>query len=349
MQDGFGRAMTLRITGVFRTTCAVGFWPAMAGNLPQEETADQLLLVVSASALNGSAVLNGQLTARWSVQPDFSRIGAGALAGLHDRLRAFSGSQSCVSVFGGRQPSLDDLTVVSGLSGAIDDLTVPSVAARSSLYLPGAMLAALALATSVLAARQLTVDRHKELALQRARGAGTLRLLRGAAAEWALTGVPAAVAAPFLPGLLHPGSRGGGGSDPAGARRGGAAARAAVDAVAADPQRTGRCRAAAGCRPGAAGRRIPGVSGAAAAPLTARRPGHRSASADPVLVLVPILVAGTAALLLLRLLPLTSLPLDAFGRRSRGLVLVLTGWQLSRQFRQRRLIALFAVTQPRTE
>src|SRR3954449_2963954 len=40
------------------------------------------------------------------------------------------------------------------------------------------------------------------------RGAGTLRLLRGATAEWALTGVPAALAAPFLAGLLHPGSRG---------------------------------------------------------------------------------------------------------------------------------------------
>ncbi len=107
-------------------------------------------------------------------------------------------------MFGGRQPSLDDLTVASGLPGAIDDLTVPTVAARSSLYLPSVLLAVLALATLVLAARQLTVRRRDELALQQARGAGTLRLLRGAAAEWALTGIPAALAAPFLAGLLHP-------------------------------------------------------------------------------------------------------------------------------------------------
>ncbi|MGW4914343.1 ABC transporter permease, partial [Streptomyces sp. NPDC004270] len=59
--------------------------------------------------------------------------------------------------------------------------------------------------------------------------------------------------------------------------------------------------------------------------------GSGGASADPVLVLVPTLVAGAAALLLLRLLPLTSLLLDAFGRRSRGLVLALAGWQLSRR------------------
>lgn len=59
--------------------------------------------------------------------------------------------------------------------------------------------------------------------------------------------------------------------------------------------------------------------------------GSGSASVDPVLVLVPTLVAGAAALLLLRLLPLTSLLLDAFGRRGRGLVLALAGWQLSRR------------------
>ncbi|MFD8819356.1 ABC transporter permease, partial [Streptomyces sp. NPDC059627] len=203
VQDAFDRTMTLRITGVFRATGAVGFWPAMAGDLTQGETADQDLLVVSASALNDSAVLNGHLTVHWSVQPDFSRLDAGSLAGLHDRLRAFSGSRSRVSVFRGRQPSLDDLTVVSGLPGAIDDLTVPMVAARSSLYLPSVLLAVLALATLLLAARQLTERRRDELALQRARGAGTLRLLRGAAAEWALTGVPAAVGAPVLAGLLH--------------------------------------------------------------------------------------------------------------------------------------------------
>ncbi|WP_405951107.1 ABC transporter permease [Streptomyces prunicolor] len=336
VQDAFSRAMTLRVTGVFRATGAVGFWPAMAGDLTQDGTTDQGLLVVSAAALNGSAVLNGHLTAHWSVQPDLSRLDADRLAGLHDRLRAFSGSQSGVSVFGGRQPSLTDLTVASGLPGAIDELTVPTVAARSSLYLPSVLLAVLALATLVLAARQLTERRRDELALQQARGAGTLRLLRGAAAEWALTGVPAALVAPFLAGLLHPGSRS-------------ADAWAAVGltllvhaaAVLLPVLPSARSRPARGARAAAAQRLSADLALLAVAALgylELRRHhsliadvGTGSASADPVLVLVPTLVAGAAALLLLRLLPLTSLLLDAFGRRSRGLVLALAGWQLSRR------------------
>ncbi|MFJ8058842.1 FtsX-like permease family protein [Streptomyces sp. NPDC096142] len=336
VRDAFSRPMTLRITGVYRATGAVGFWPAMAGDLAAGETADQSLLVVPAAALNGSAVLNGHLTAHWSVQPDLSRLDADGLARLHDRLRAFSGSQSRVSVFGGRQPSLDDLTVASGLPGAIDDLTVPTVAARSSLYLPGVLLAVLALATLVLAARQLTVRRREELALQRARGAGTLRLLRGAAAEWALTGIPAALAAPFLAGLLHPGTRG-------------AEAWAAVGltlvvhaaAVLLPVLPSARARGARGARAAAAQRLgvdLALVAVAALGYLELRRHhsliadvGTGSASVDPVLVLVPTLVAGAAALLLLRLLPLTSLLLDAFGRRGRGLVVALAGWQLSRR------------------
>ncbi|MET7690309.1 ABC transporter permease [Streptomyces sp. NPDC005483] len=336
VQDAFGRAMTLRITGVFRASGAVGFWPAMAGDLAPGQTADQRLLVVSASALNGSAVLNGQLTAHWSVQPDFSRIDAGSLPDLHDRLRAFSGSQSRISVFGGREPSLDDLTVSSGLPGAIDDLSVPMVAARSSLYLPSVMLAALALATLVLAARQLTVRRHGELALQRARGAGTLRLLRGAAAEWALTGVPAAVAAPFLAELLHPGGRGTGAWAAVGLTLLVHAAAVLLPVLPSARSRPTRgARAAAAQRLGAD---LALLAVAALGYLELRRHhsliaglGTGSASADPVLVLVPALVAGAAALLLLRLLPLTSRLLDVFARRSRGLVLALAGWQLSRR------------------
>ncbi|WP_449352960.1 FtsX-like permease family protein [Streptomyces shaanxiensis] len=336
VQDAFGRAMTLRITGVFRARDAVGFWPAMAGDLAQGQTADQRLLVVSASALNGSAVLNGQLTAHWSVQPDFSRIDAGSLPGLHDRLRGFSGSKSRISVFRGREPSLDGLAVSSGLPGAIEDLTVPMVAARSSLYLPSVMLAALALATMVLAARQLTVRRSGELALQRARGAGTPRLLRGAAAEWALTGVPAALAAPFLARLLHPGGQGTGAWAAVGLTLLVHAAAVLLPVLPSARSKPPRgARAAAAQRLGAD---LALLAIATLGYLELRRHhsliaglGTGSASADPVLVLVPALVAGAAALLLLRLLPLTARLLDVFARRSRGLVLALAGWQVSRR------------------
>ncbi|MER6243563.1 ABC transporter permease [Streptomyces griseorubiginosus] len=336
VEDAFGRAVTVRVTGVFRARGGVGFWPAMAGDLAPGQTADQRLLVVSASALNGSAALNGHLTAHWSAQPDFSRIDAADLAGLRDRLRAFSGSRTDVSVLGGRQPSLDDLNVVSGLPGAVDDLTVPMVAARSSLYLPSVMLAALALATLVLAARQLTVRRRDELALQRARGAGTPRLLGGAAAEWALTGIPAALAAPFLAGLLHPGARGTGVWAAVGVTL---LVHAAAVLLPVLPST--RARSARGARAAAAQRLGADLALAVVAVLgylELRRhhsllsgPGSGGAAADPVLVLVPALVAGAAALLLLRLLPLASLALDAFGRRSRGVVLTLAGWHLGRR------------------
>jgi hypothetical protein len=335
VQDAASRTMTLRVSGVFRATGAVGFWPAMAGDLTAGESASQQLLVVPPAALNGSAVLNGQLTARWSVQPDFSHLGTRGLAGLHDRVRSFSGSQSDVSVFHGTQPSLDDLAVSSGLPEAIDALDVPTVAARSALYLPSVMLAVLALATLVLAARQMTVRRRGELALQQARGAGTGRLLRGATVEWALTGVPAAVAAPYLAGLLHPGSRG-------------ADAWAAVGltllvhaaAVLLPVLPTMRPRAARGARAAAAQRLGADVALLAVTVLgylELRR--HRSVisggigsvSVDPVMVLVPALASGAAALLLLRLLPLTSRLLDVFGHRSRGFVPALAGWQLSRR------------------
>ncbi|WP_335976184.1 ABC transporter permease [Streptomyces sp. CA2R106] len=331
LRNASGSTVTVRVSGVFRATRAVGFWPAMAGNLAPGETASQQLLVVAPAALNGSAVLNGHLTAHWSVQPDLPRLGTGSLKSLRDRVAAFAGSQTDISVFHGQRPSLTDLAVSSGLPDAIDALEVPTVAARSALYLPAVMLAVLALATLVLAARQMTVRRRPELALQQARGAGTGRLLRGAAAEWALTGVPAAVAAPYLAGLLHPGSRGAG-------------AWAAVGLTllvhAAAVLLPVRPRAGRGARAAAAQRWGADLALLAVAVLGfVELRGHRSlvaggigaVSVDPVMVLVPAVAGGAAALLLLRLLPLTSMLLDAFGHRGRGLVPALAGWQVSRR------------------
>lgn len=337
VQDAFQRPLTLRITGVFRPAGPAGFWPATAGDPARQDTAAlQDLLVVSPAALNGSAALNGHLTAHWTMQPDVARLAADALPGLRDRLRAFSGSRTEVSVFGGRQPSLADMTVVSGLPDAIDALSVPMVAARSSLYLPSAMLAVLALATLLLAARQLTVRRRAELALQRARGAGTLRLLRGAAGEWALTGLPAAVAAVFLAGLLHPGTRGTDAWAAVGLTLLVHAAAVLLPVLPQPPSRPPRGeRAAAAQRAGAD---LALLAVAVLGLLELRRHhsllggfGSGGAAADPVMVLVPAVVAGAAALLLPRLLPLTSLLLDAYGRRSRGLVLALAGWHLGRR------------------
>lgn len=341
VEDGFSRTTTVRITGVFRAAGPVGFWPAMAGDLTDGESASQQLLVVSPAALNGSAVLNGQLTAHWSVLPDFPRLTVGGLAGLRDRVRNFTGSQSAVSVFHGTQPSLDDVAVSSGLPGAVDALAVPTVAARSALYLPSVMLAALALAALVLAARQMTARRRDDFALQQARGSGTLRLLRGAAAEWALTGIPAAVAAPYLARLLQPDGPG-----PDAWAAVGLTLLVHAVAVLLPVLPATRVRGARGARAAAAQRLGADLAllGVAVAGFLELRRHHSliagglaggglggAVSVDPVLVLVPALAGGAAALLLLRLLPLTSRLLDVVGRRSKGLVPALAGWQLSRR------------------
>lgn len=337
VRDAFGRAQTLRITGVYRPAGAAGFWPGMAGDPTGTTGAEQNLLLVAPAAVNGSAALNGQLTVHWEVQPDLSRIDAGRLAGLRDRTRAFSGSQTRLSVFQGATPALDDLTVVSGLPQAIDALAVPTLVARSALYLPTALLAALALTALVLTARQLTLHRRGELALQQARGAGTARLLRAAAGEWAVTGIPAAVAAPFLAGLLQPGALG-----PAAWAAVGLTLLVHAGSVLLPVLPPPRLRLARGARAAAAQRVGADLALLAVAVLGYLELRHdrtvvvspdagNGLAVDPVLVLVPVLASGAAALLLLRLLPLTSRLLDAFGRRSRGLVAPLAGWQLSRR------------------
>ncbi|HMG63864.1 MAG TPA: hypothetical protein VK599_13020, partial [Streptosporangiaceae bacterium] len=309
--DAFDRPMTLRITGVYRSAGSAGLWSGMAGDLSGGTGADQNLLLVSPAALNGSAALNGQLVAHWDLQPDLSHLDSSRLDGLRDRTRSFSGSQTTVSVFQGGQPPLDSLTVVSALPQAIDGLAVPTVVARSALYLPTALLAALALTALVLTARQLTLHRRGELALQQARGAGTARLLRSAAGEWAVTGIPAAAAAPFLAELLQPGALG-------------PAAWAAVvitllvhgASVLLPVLPPLRLRSARGARSAAAQRVGADLALLAVAVLgylelrrhhtvTSVNQAGNGLSVDPVLVLVPVVAGGAAALLLLRVLPLT--------------------------------------------
>ena len=206
--DAFGRPVTVHVTGVYTAQSDAGFWPGMAGDPTAAQGAANSLFVVSPAALNGTAALNGQVTVDWSAQGDFTAAASNQLAGLRDRAGAFAGSHTDLSVFHGAQPPLSRMTVLSSLSQAVDALAAPVSVARSALYQPTALLAVLALTALVLTARQLAEHRSGELALQQARGAGTGRLLASAGAEWALTGVPAAVAAPFLAQLLVHGALG---------------------------------------------------------------------------------------------------------------------------------------------
>ena len=351
--DAFGRPVTVRVTGVYTARGNAGFWPGMAGDPTAAQGAANSLFVVSPAALNGTAALNGQVIAYWSAQGDFAGAAANQLAGLRDRAGAFAGSHADLSVFHGAQPPLSRMTVVSSLPQAVDALAAPIAVARSALYQPTALLAVLALTALVLTARQLAEHRSGELALQQARGAGTGRLLAAAAAEWGLTGIPAAVAAPFLAQLLVHGALG-----PAGwtaavltlTVQGAAvllpvlspALRPLLSRIPMQRRHSGRRRA------GAVAVQRAGLDLALAvvALLGWLELAHHHAvvqgtsvaagpvsvpAVDPVLVLAPVVACVAAALLLFRLMPLTSRLLDRYGRRRTGLVLPLAGWQLSRR------------------
>lgn len=364
--DAFGRPVTVRVTGVYTAQGNAGFWPGMAGDPTAAQGAANSLFVVSPAVLVGTAALNGQVTAYWSAQGDFTGAAADQLAGLRQRVGAFAGSHADLSVFHGAQPPLSRMTVVSSLPQAVDALAAPISVARSALYQPTALLAVLALTALVLTARQLAEHRSGELALQQARGAGTGRLLAAAGAEWALTGIPAAVAAPFLAQLLVHGALGSAGWT------------AAVLTLVVQGAAVLLPVLYPAVRPLFRRFRSPGgrTSGPPRIPGSRRRNGRRRAGAvavqragldlalavvavlgwlelahhhavvqgtpvaagpvsvpavDPVLVLAPVVACVAASLLLFRLMPLTSRLLDRYGRRRTGLVLPLAGWQLSRR------------------
>ncbi|MFC1408079.1 FtsX-like permease family protein [Streptacidiphilus sp. N1-12] len=357
LADSLGRAVTVRVTGVYAATGAPGFWPGAVGAATDGDTRAGSLLVVSPAALLGQASFRAEVQVSWSALPDLARLRADQLPGLSRRVGDFSASDTGSSVFHGQQPPLDRLVAASSLADAVDELAVPMVVARSALYLPSALLAVLALVALILTARQLTAHRRDELVLRQTRGAGTGRLLAAAAGEWAVVALPAALVAPFLAGpLLH-------GLHTTGLVVAQPPADALVTAAWAAVALTVLIHAGATLLPvllavtggDAVSRlRLRGTRGAAAQRIGAdlalavvavlgylQLAHYRTtvsssgtdgvADVDPVLVLAPAVATLAAALLLLRLLPPASFLLDRFGRSRRGLVLPLAAWQLGRR------------------
>jgi hypothetical protein len=355
--DATRRAVAVRVTGVYVATGAPGFWPGVVGSSEGGDAVAGNLLVVSPAALLGDPALSQEATADWSTLPDLSRLRAAQLPGLRHRIGNFAAGDTGLSVFHGRPPALGRVVAVSSMADALDDLAVPMVVARSALYLPSALLAVLALAALILTARQLASHRRDELVLRQTRGAGTRRLLAGAAGEWAVVALPAVLVAPFLAGPLLRGLHATGllAVQPP--------ASTLVGAVWAAVALTALVHAAATLLPvlmtvtggDALSRlRLRGARGAAVQRVGAdlalllvtvlgylQLAHYRStvsgsgvdgvSDVDPVLVLVPAVAALAAALLLLRMLPLVSFALDRFGRWRRGLALPLAAWQLGRR------------------
>ncbi|WP_042442871.1 ABC transporter permease [Streptacidiphilus jiangxiensis] len=348
--DALGHSVRIRVSGVFRPDGAAAFWPAMAGDPAGTAGTADRVLVLSPGALTATAAFGGHVLAEWTALPDTAHVVAADLAPLADRISALGD--------GVRQPGRAvpvDAAVQTGLVGSLRGLVGPSVVARSVLYLPTALLAALALVTVGLTGRQLAVHRQGELVLQQTRGAGTGRLLRDAAAEWSCTALPAAGVALLLAGpllrVLHalgwlavpvPG-------DAVGASAWlavgatllvhGAATLAPVLSAVTGHGLGARLRLR-GPRAAAVGRHGADLALLLVAVLGYLQLAHYHAAVtgsggalgvDPVLVLVPTVATVAAALLLLRLLPPAARALDRLGRALGGLVVPLAGWQVGRR------------------
>lgn len=318
-------------------------------------TTDSLALLAP-DAFTAVPGLTADALAVWTAAPDTAHLRLDQITPLRDRTADFANSDTAVSVFHGAAPTTDGLHADSELPGELDALNAPMAVARAGMYIPGALLAALAAAALVLTARQLARARAAELALMGARGAGAARLVAGAAAHWALVAVPAAVAAPFLAGPLLSGLRRAGVLDgvvPGSAADSvgwtaallalavhGAAVLVPTTWQAADPRGGMRLRLR-GAKAAAFQRAGTDLVLAAVAVLgwlqlrQYRSPvasgGVSGVSVDPVLILAPVLMTAAATLLSLRLLPLAAPLIDRAARRGAGLVLPLGGWQVGRR------------------
>lgn len=350
------KRITLRVSGLWTADPHAPGEPAVLTGLASAFGTSDTVALLPEDAFAARPGLTADAVAAWIAVPDTARLRLDQVTPLRDRLTRFAGSDPAVSVFHGAAPPLDGVHVDTSMPAEIDALAAPMAVARAGIYIPGALLAALATAALVLTARQLAQARAAEVALMGARGAGTARLLVGTAAQWALVAIPAAAAAPYLAGpllaalhhagLLH-GPPPGSGATTAG--RYAALLALAVHAAAvllptarqaADHRAVARLRLR-GPRAAAFQRAGTDLVLAAVAVLGwlqlrhYRSPvatgGVSGTSVDPVLVLAPVLMTTAATLLALRLLPLAAPLIDAAARRGAGLVVPLGGWQVGRR------------------
>ncbi|WP_405020744.1 hypothetical protein OHV05_31650 [Kitasatospora sp. NBC_00070] len=347
-----GGPLRLTVTGVYRPDpAAAAVWSALGG----ADREDPDLLLADGAQLTALPAFDGLLLQVWLALPDTDRLSLSELAALRDRVAAFAGADTARSVYRGGPPALADTTARSGLPEAVDRLVVPALTARAEVAVPLALLAVLAAVVLILTARRLADSLAAERALQRSRGAGSVRLLAATTAEWALAAVPAAAAGlllaePLLAAVLRGAGVSGLAADGAGSAWWSAAFALLVHGAALllplalqalDPgaQRALRGRRSSRLGPQQAGADLALLVLAGLAFLQLRH--YRSllvqssgsgfdAGVDLVLVLAPMTMAVAGAVLLLRLFPLVGRLLERAAGRARGLVLPLGGWQLSR-------------------
>ncbi len=282
------------------------------------------------------------IAATWRGVPALRRIPAGEYTAAARRISAAEQRLADPTTYG--------LVVTTALPQLLPQTGRDLLAARSLLLLSALQVLLLAAASVALAARLLTGQREQESALLAARGMARRQLAGRAAAEAALTVIPAvagAVAGSLLAGVVVRVAR-----LPAAAAvplSVGATA-AAITAGAtlimlwpvlspADPVTAGlrRGRQAALATTARAGADVVLLALAALAiwqlRLYAQAPPGATASLGvyPVLSAAPALALAGAALVPLRVLPLLARGLDRLSARTSTLGVALTSWQLSRR------------------
>ncbi|HUD39931.1 MAG TPA: ABC transporter permease [Streptosporangiaceae bacterium] len=308
-------------------------------------------LVTSAAAAGSRYTVRA---ATWLGRPAFGQLGSSGLAATG---KAIGGRLDALQ----NSVTLSAAIVTTDLPAEFAALATGLVVARTELLAGLLTLLVVAGATLALAVRLLAQRRAAEAALLAARGASRTQLASRAVTDAVIVAVPAAVIGPVLgawlaTALLRSALRSVTVSPPAltsgavsSAWLAGLAVTLGSVAVVALPwlapppsplrrrASQGRQRSVATAVFAQADLAVVALAAAAcwqlvrsSGPVSAG-PGGGSLSADPILLAAPVLALVAGALLTLRLLPVAARLGDRVAARSRGLVVPVAAWQISRR------------------
>ncbi|MGN6793997.1 MAG: FtsX-like permease family protein [Streptosporangiaceae bacterium] len=274
--------------------------------------------------------------------PDLRKLNGTGLAPLGNNLAARVAALNSSN-------NLHDASITTGLPAQLTSLATALVVARTKILAGILTLLVIGGATLALAARLLAQRRESETALIGARGASRAQVARRGLVDAAVVAVPTAIAGPLLSGLIAPllVRRFAGGLT-ASAWLAGALVAVGCVAIIGLPwlrrpqspllQRAqrGRQRSIAAAVYSNADLAVVALAAGAvwqlirsAGPVSTGLDG--TLSADPVLVVAPVLALAGGALLTLRALPLAARLGDRLAARGRGLIVPVAAWQLSRR------------------
>jgi FtsX-like permease family protein len=337
--------VTVRITGTFRRAVPGSpYWmldPMGASPVrrtPGFTTAGPL--VTSAAAAAGARFALSSVSVL--AVPDFRELGGTGLAALSNRMA------NQVSALNNAD-NFHDASVTTTLPAQLTSLATALVVARTKILAGILTLLVIGGATLALATRLLAQRREAETALIGARGASRPQVARRGLIDAAVVAVPTAIAGPLLGALLAPllvrdlaeGLTG------TAWLTGGLVAAGCVAIIGLpwlrrplSPLRQrakrGRQRSIAAAVYSNADLAVVVLAAGAvwqlvrsAGPVSTGLDG--TLSADPVLVVAPVLALAGGALLTLRALPLAARLGDRLAAKGRGLVVPVAAWQLSRR------------------